>query len=158
MVDQNTLLALYERPGFMLNRGSQAAGGYFERACAELGLTTRQYDVLFVLHAEDGVDQDRLARILGLDKSNTGLVVGNLERKGLLRRVIKPGDRRKRSLSISAEGLAVYQAARPHAEEAKERLLAPLSKEERRQLLRLLKKLVLGTTASERAPLELVEA
>lgn len=142
----------------MLNRSSQAAGGYFENACAELGLTVRQYDVLFVLNAEGSCDQDRLAKILGLDRSNTGLVVSNLERKGLISRIIKPDDRRKRTLSITPDGEKLYQAALPHAEEAKQRLFAPLSKAEQKQLLQLLEKIVVASATAERAPLELLQS
>ncbi len=140
----------------MLTRSSQVGGGYFERACADLGLTVRQYDVLFVLHCQGRCDQDRLARILGLDKSNAGLVVGNLERKKLIRRIVKSEDRRKRTLSITDAGEALFSAALPHAEEAQQRLLAPLSPAESQQLLKLLTKIVVASAAAERAPLELV--
>lgn len=151
------LAELYERPGFMLRRAGQANGGYFEEACAGLGVTTRQYDVLFVLNAAEMVDQDRLARLLGLDRSNAGLVVANLEKKGLLKRIVKPDDRRRRSLTITAAGRKIYRSALPHARRAAERLLEPLSEKERGQLFGLLKKIVFNTSSSGRAPLEPVE-
>ena len=155
--EQQILAELYERPGFMLRRAGQANGGYFEEACAELGVTTRQYDVLFILNAVGMIDQDRLARLLGLDRSNAGLVVANLEKKGLLKRVVKLDDRRRRSLTITAFGRKTFRSALPHAQQAAERLLEPLSENERAQLFGLLKKIVLNTSSSGRAPLEPVE-
>ena len=101
--DDGRLDGLYNRPGYMMRRCVQTFTGVFHETCAELGLTIRQYDFLYVLDAYETVDQDHLARALGLDRSTTGLVVAILERKRLIERQVKPSDRRKRSLTITPD-------------------------------------------------------
>ncbi len=130
------------RPGFMLRRSAQVAHGLFERGCRDLGLTTGQYDVLFVLFYESEVNQDRLAQVLGLDRSTTGVLAGNLEKKGLIARRVKPDDRRKRILALTPEGAEIFRQAQPIAELAKDKILAPLTEEERATLFALLGRLV----------------
>jgi len=126
----------------MFRRCSQAAGGYFERACKELGLTTGQYDVLFLISLEPELDQDRLGQLLGLDRSTTGVLAMNLEKKGFIERQVKTTDRRKRTLTMTSAGEKVFKAAEPMANAARDMILSPLSEDEQDQLFKLLKKVV----------------
>lgn len=151
---QSRLREMYARPGFMFRRCLQAGGGLFEEACADLGLTSRQFDVLFVIEACGEVEQDRLARILGLDRSTTGLVVGILERKALIARTVNPKDRRKRLLVLTTAGEKIYSAAKPIATEAAELLLNPLTQNEQEQLFTLLQKIINASNADSRVPMD----
>jgi len=140
--DHDTATKLMNRPGFMFRRCSQTEGGFFEKACRELGLTTGQYDVLFVLANEGRADQDRVGQLLGLDRSTSGVLATNLERKGLISREVKTSDRRKRTLELTEDGKEIFTAAEPMANAAKERILAPLSTDERDQLFSLMSRIV----------------
>ncbi|MDE0061100.1 MAG: MarR family winged helix-turn-helix transcriptional regulator [Defluviicoccus sp.] len=132
---------LRDRPGFLLRLCLQETGQAFEQGCAEVGLTPRQFDFLFVLNRIEETTQDRLARILVLDRSTTGLVVGILERKGLVERRVAPADKRKRLVRSTDRGRAAFAKASPAAEAAKARLFERLSEGERGQLMRLLRKI-----------------
>ncbi|MBT7953766.1 MAG: MarR family transcriptional regulator [Rhodospirillaceae bacterium] len=149
------LAELYDRPGFLLRRCQQETGFVFEESCAELGLTVRQYDFLFVLSTAEARDQDQLARLLGLDRSNTGHVVRILLRKGLVKRQINPDDKRKRLVSLTEEGKIIFKQAKPAAEAAKDYLLDLLNDEEKVDFMAMLQKIVLGNKRSDRAPLEI---
>jgi len=141
-----TLEKLFNRPGYLFRRCSQSAGGFFEQACRDLGLTTGQYDVLFVLAQEASVDQDRLALLLGQDRSTTGVLAANLERKGLISREVKPADRRKRILTLTREGAKILKKAEPKAEQAKDLVLSSLNIKEKKQLFRLLQRIVTNSS------------
>ena len=132
---------LWDRPGFLLRLCLQETGQAFEQGCAEVGLTPRQFDFLFVLNVIEETTQDRLARILVLDRSTTGLVVGILERKGFVERRVAPTDKRKRLVRSTDEGRAAFAKASPAAEAARARLFERLSAGERGQLMRLLRKI-----------------
>jgi DNA-binding MarR family transcriptional regulator len=132
---------LWDRPGFLLRLCLQETGQAFERGCAEVGLTPRQFDFLFVLNGMEETTQDRLARILVLDRSTTGLVVGILERKGFVERRVDPTDKRKRLVRSTDKGRAAFAKASPAAEAAKARLFERLSEGERGQLMHLLRKI-----------------
>ncbi len=137
--EENT--GLWDRPGFLLRLCLQETGQAFEQGCAEVGLTPRQFDFLFVLNGIEETTQDRLARILVLDRSTTGLVVGILERKGFVERRVAPADKRKRLVRSTDKGRAAFARASPAAEAAKARLFERLSEGERGQLMRLLRKI-----------------
>ena len=146
---------LYDRPGFLMRRCQQETGWIFEESCAELGLTARQYDFLFALSETQETDQDQLARLLGLDRSNTGHVIAILLRKGLVERHVKPQDKRKRLVSLTAEGRKIFEQAKPAADGAKDYLLDLLDDDEKERFMAMLRKIVISNQRTDRAPLEI---
>ena len=151
--NQLDLGGLYDRPGFLLRRCQQETGWIFEENCAELGLTQRQYDFLFALNESNELDQDYLARLLGLDRSNTGHVIKILLRKGYIKRRVKPTDKRKRLVKLTKSGRTIFESAKPAAEAARNYLLDLLDPVEQQALMTLLRKIVLSNQRPDRAPL-----
>lgn len=143
---------LYQRPGFLLRRTHQISAAVFETACAEVGLTPAQYGVLTVLAAEPGLDQTRLARALAFDKVTVMRVLKGLEERQLVARERSAVSRRQMTVRLTAQGVAVLEAAREPAERAYQRLLSPLSPTQRRQLIELLQTLTEGLADEARAP------
>ena len=74
---------LYGRPGFMLRRAHQIAVSLFMEETGELRITTTQFGILHLLKHSPGLDQISVAKLLGLDRSTTGMVLGTLEGAGL---------------------------------------------------------------------------
>jgi DNA-binding MarR family transcriptional regulator len=147
------LAELYGRPGFKLRRAHQVALSVFAEECRDFEVTTTQYGILLVLREQPGLDQIGLAQRLGLDRSTTGMVVGLLEARGLLRRTRDEADRRRRVLALTRQGARLLARLGPAAERARRRLLAPLSPEEARMLGQLLDKLLDHHDALVRVPL-----
>src|SRR3977135_2643363 len=94
-VPNDPLAELYRRPGFMIRRAHQIAVALFLEETGELTITATQYGILFVLERRPGIDQISVAKLLGLDRSTTGMVVTKLERAGLIGRDIGTRDRRR---------------------------------------------------------------
>ena len=147
---ESKLEELYRRPGFIIRRCHQIAAAIFADECREFDLTTTQYGILYVLSRHSGIDQISLARLLGLDRSTTGMVVGRLEERQLLRRAIDPADKRKRLLEVTPAGEKLLTRVQPVVRRAQERLFAPFSAEERELLVSLLDRLIeIDETAEE---------
>jgi DNA-binding MarR family transcriptional regulator len=146
--------ALYARPGFMLRRAHQIAVSMFMEETGELGITTTQYGMMVLLRSRPGIDQATLARMIGLDRSTTGLVVGKLEKAGYVTRGFDEGDRRRKTLKLSASGSAALRRLVTPATSASARLLAPFNATEKKQLLALLARLVTTYNGVVRTPLE----
>jgi DNA-binding MarR family transcriptional regulator len=140
--DSSRLQELYRRPGFMVRRCHQIAVAIFADECRALDLTTTQYGILYVLSRHPGIDQISLARLLGLDRSTTGMVVGRLEERQLLRRTVDARDKRKRLLVLAPAGEKLLVSAQPVVQRAQERLMAPFSPDERHVLIGLLDRLI----------------
>ena len=150
---KGSLRELYRRPGFMIRRAHQIAVSVFLEETAELGVTSTQYGILHVLEQRPSIDQITVARLLGLDRSTTGMVLKTLVDAGLVCRVVETTDRRRRRLELSQAGRDLLRKLATPARHAVERLLAPLDPQERASFLSLLEKLTEAFNATSRVPL-----
>jgi MarR family transcriptional regulator, lower aerobic nicotinate degradation pathway regulator len=145
------LARLYARPGFLLRRAHQISAAVFEDECSNVGLTPAQFGVLTVLASAPGLDQSSLARALGFDKVTVLRVLRGLEERGLVLRAAALTSKRNMSVVLSREGEKLLKQAAKPAELAYEKLMAPLSAEQRAQLVLLLMELTQGLEDSARA-------
>jgi DNA-binding MarR family transcriptional regulator len=79
-----------------------------------------------------------------LTSSGTTKRLDRLEHAGLIKRRPDPDDRRGVLIELTPAGRKVIDAAYPEHMANEDRLLAPLTKSERKQLASLLKKLLAG--------------
>ena len=107
----------------------------------DVGLTGRQATALWM--AKDPLSMGELSTQLACDPSSATGIVDRLERKGLVRRVADPVDRRAKRVELTPEGKTLRRrieqrvmAARPS--------IAGLTKTEQRQLRDLLQKAMAG--------------
>lgn len=132
---------LHRMPGHGIRRLQQIAVALFMQEAGEQGLTPVQFAVLQALEAQPGVDQKTLAQIVSFDTSTIGAVIDRLEARQLLTRSLSPHDRRVRLLHLTPDGLQQLQHAMPAVLRTQERILQPLSEQEREQFVQLLQKL-----------------
>lgn len=143
-VAQEHLRDIYNRPGFLLRRAHQIASAIFANVTADLNVTTTQFGVLTVLAAREPVDQIGIARDLRLDRSTTGLVIKNLEERGLIERLIDPDDKRRRVLRLTAAGAEMLEKLRMRGKDSHEQLLTVFTPVEARAFSDLLAKFIGG--------------
>ncbi|MEE8445000.1 MAG: MarR family transcriptional regulator, partial [Alphaproteobacteria bacterium] len=113
----------------------------FARATDGDDIRPGQLGVLLLLAANPGINQTRLGRAIGIDRSTLVAVLDRLEARGLLTRTPSPGDRRARSLHLTAAGGSFLEDVMPKVRRHEEDLAAELSNEERRLLLSLLRRI-----------------
>ena len=145
---------LYRRPGFLIRRANQIAVALFLEETGALGITSSQYGILLVLKHHDGIDQISLAKLLGLDRSTTGMVLDKLETEGLIGRTIGAEDKRRRTLSLTKAGERMLARLAEPARRAQDQVLSAFTGPERTEFLRLLDKFVAKFNGSTRVPLE----
>jgi len=110
-------------------------------ASSGAGLRSYHYRLLAALEEGGPVGQADLGRGTSLDRSDVVNMLGELERLGLIERTVNPSNRRRNIVTITPAGIRQLQALDHVVEEIQERVLAPLSQNERRQLTNLLRKL-----------------
>lgn len=137
-----SLEGLYGRPGFKIRRAHQIAVGIFAQATAGLNITTSQYGVLHAMAKIEGLDQITLARLIGLDRSTTSMVLDLLEQRGTVERVQDDVDRRRRVLHITEAGRELFERAQGPVAGAVRSLMEPVSPEDRERFLDCLEKMV----------------
>ena len=122
----------YGRSHGLLNDGFAASGA---------GLRSYHYRLLAALEEWGPVGQADLGRSTSVDRSDLVTWLGELERLGLIQRTVTPNNRRRNIVSITPAGSKQLRALDHLVDEIQERVLAPLSHNERRQLTKLLRKL-----------------
>src|ERR1700750_1082001 len=142
----------WSRAGFLVRRLHQIHMAIFLE-CAGEQVTPIQWGIMTIVEGRPGVGHVDIAEELGLDRSNVANVVDRLTRRGLMKQTISKVDRRKRSISITAEGRKVTAVFEPKARRAQRRLLDVLSAEERQTFMKLLLRLVEDNNEHSRAPI-----
>ena len=105
------------------------------------GISSAQLDVLARVGSSEGISQQRLADALLVTKGNISQLLGKMEADGL---VSRRQDGRSNCLSLTEQGRALYETVVPEQEALVAETLAPLTLDEQRELLRLLRKLDQG--------------
>jgi DNA-binding MarR family transcriptional regulator len=106
---------------------------------APLGLTPGQERALrLITFSEEPLRMTELAERLHVVPRSVTTVIDSLEEAGLVRRAIDPANRRAIRLHLTDRGLAVREDMRQARRQASEDLFAPLSAQQRAQLMTLL--------------------
>jgi len=145
--------SIWERPGFLVRRLHQIHVAMFIKAMVEENITPIQYGLLSILLARPGLVQLSLAKELGIDRANVGDVLNRLEQRKLLTRVVDPSDKRRKICLPTRDGIAFVQKYRENMQLAQVRLLEPLSPDERKTFMSLLRRLVVANNDEGRATL-----
>ncbi|NBW00393.1 MAG: MarR family transcriptional regulator [Betaproteobacteria bacterium] len=145
---------LHDMPGHYIRRLQQIAVAVFLQEAESFGVTPIQYAVLQAVREAPGSDQRSLAGMIGLDTSTMAGVVERLESRGLLHRGSTRVDRRVRILTLTEQGQSVVVKMQPLVDRAQQKIMAPLSKAERREFMRMMKILVSTNNDLSRAPSE----
>ncbi len=108
----------------------------------ETGLTRPEYATLLCLNHRDGLAATDVSLLAGYPKNSVSRGVKLLIRKGLIEKRADPRDGRRATLHATAAGTRLYQDTVAGFVAQQERMLGCLNAAERRQLDRLLGKLV----------------
>lgn len=131
-------------PSWLAGRVAARGRSLVAEAIAGEGLKL-QHHALLAAVADDGpAAQADLVRRLGFDAKDVVLMLNHLERQDLVVREPDPRDRRKNAVTVTSAGRRTLERCARLADEANERLLAPLDPEERRTLLALLARVQQG--------------
>jgi DNA-binding MarR family transcriptional regulator len=124
--------------GYRLRLAQQAVFRDFARAIPEV--SPGRAGMLFLIDANPGVTQSRLAAAVGLDRSTLVGVLHELEARDLVERR-RGEDRRTNGLWLTRAGQTLVAGLKRRIRVHERRVAARLSAAERAQLLELLKKL-----------------
>lgn len=127
--------------GYNLRRAHATVFADFEAAVGEIGVTSGQFGLLTLIDAHPGITQLELSRAVGLEKSAVNPAIERLERRGFVRRSRSATDRRTLCLELTREGESALTELDAIVARHDAKVGAGLTEEERRTLLRLLRKL-----------------
>lgn len=129
-------------PSWLTGQAARRAERLVGEALAEEGLRRQHYTVLTSLAEHGSASQATLGRRLWIDRSDLHAILNELERDALVDRARDAQDRRRNLVELTPRGTTVLKRLDERVDTAQKALLEPLSPRERRELVRLLEKLV----------------
>ena len=124
----------------LVQLGSHVARGFRERL-APLELEPRHAGMLLRLGANEGLSQQALGELIGLNPTRMVFVVDELEERGLVERRRNTADRRSYALYLTPKGRDMLREVQEYGRRHQDELGAALTGAERVQLTGLLRKL-----------------
>jgi DNA-binding MarR family transcriptional regulator len=108
----------------------------------DLKITTGQFAVLATLWKNPGLAQSELAQLTSMDMPTLNGVLKRLVARDLVTVMVSPEDKRFRMIQLTESGRAASEMLRNQGHIVSDRILSPLSPQERTQLLDLLERLI----------------
>jgi DNA-binding MarR family transcriptional regulator len=130
-----------DQVGFLLRRTNQRHIALFADEMAAAELTPPQFTALVKVVELGRITQNHLGRLAAMDPATIQGVVRRLTERALVSRTADPLDRRTIVLTPTPAGLALAAEAVVAGRRITEATLEPLTAEERRALLSLLRKI-----------------
>jgi len=124
-----------------LMRASETINGNLSRHLAEADLTVSQFGVLEALYHLGPLNQKALGEKLLKSGGNITMVIDNLEKSGCVQRKRDPEDRRSVQIHLTDKGQKFIKSFFPkHLEEIKKEF-SVLTRQDKKELARICKKL-----------------
>jgi DNA-binding MarR family transcriptional regulator len=140
--DKHTRIPVRLAPMPLARRFLQICTTAMAESLEDQDLTPLQYGVLAYVWGEPDVDQIGLAARVGVDRTNAGLLVDQLEAKGLVVRRVSDTDRRVRQLRLTERGDALHKRIAPVVRRRQDELLASLTPQERDAFMQMLVRVI----------------
>jgi DNA-binding MarR family transcriptional regulator len=140
MTDDKLSYVLDTQVGFVLRQAQQRHTTIFASLMIE-GLTPTQWAALAKLKENGPSSQNLLGRLTAMDAATIKGVIDRLTKRGFTVTKPDPADGRRLLVALTGAGAALYDQAKPIAEQITEETLEPLDERERAEFIALLGRL-----------------
>ena len=132
---------LPQRIGYALRRAQLAVFKDFIETCAVEDVRPAQFSALTIIARNPGLKQSDVAQALGVKRTNFVAFIGELERRGLVRRAPGRHDGRTYALHLTPEGTSLLDAVERRVAIHEARMTQRVGAQDRDRLLTLLGRL-----------------
>jgi DNA-binding MarR family transcriptional regulator len=126
------------RIGFIMRRAQLLIARELNSLLHPTGVNAGQFTVLTLVAHNPGLKQTEISNALWIKRSNLVTQLHELERRGLVRRMPSPTDRRSHALHLTPRGGKLLRRVQSLAEEHDHRLTALLGRQRKEDLTELL--------------------
>lgn len=142
MADHRSPERLRGLPSWLLNQAAIPASRLVAAGLASAGARRYHYSLLAALDEVGPTSQAALSRRTTIDRSDMVATVNELTERGLVERTPDPADRRRNIITITPAGRRELRKLDRLLAGVQDELLAPLSTDERQELVGLLTRVV----------------
>jgi MarR family transcriptional regulator for hemolysin len=129
-------------PTFWINHASRLLMRHFEQRLRPLGFGMAYLPVAMAIKENGSLSQKHLAELSHVEQPTMAVLLGRMERDGLIQRETNPDDKRASLISLSAKAKARVPSAKKRLGEVAEQATSDFSDRERATLIALLRRLV----------------
>jgi MarR family transcriptional regulator, lower aerobic nicotinate degradation pathway regulator len=129
-------------PSWLINQTALSATRLVSEALAGAHARRHHYALLAALDEAGAVSQATLSRRTTIDRSDMVATINELTEQGLVERRLNADDRRRNVITITTAGRRQLRKLDRLLAGVQDQLLVPLGTSERRQLIRLLTRIV----------------
>ncbi len=138
---QSDATALDDQVGHLIRRAHLRASAICNAELGKRQLTTTQYFAMVRLFEMGQLPKNHLAELAALDRATLQCEVKRLQAQGMVESLPDDHDRRRVVFQLTRAGRTVVEDLQAQIETTNEKVLAPLSQNERDEFLRLLQRL-----------------
>ena len=124
--DDAAELEPYRHTGYLLRRAQQLHVATWARIVST-DISSVQYSILVILDREGELSQRELCNKVDLDRSTIADLVARMERHGLIARRRDPADARRKTVGLTAHGLAERMRLQPLLDQVEDALTGALT-------------------------------
>ena len=139
---ETTPARLTAKPTWLISQTAAHAHRLLAATFTAAGTRGYHYRLLAALQEFGPASQASLGRRSGIDRSDVVAALNELGRRGLVERTPDPADHRRNIVTITPAGAACLDQLENLVAGVQDELLAPLSPEDRDQLIRLLSRVL----------------
>lgn len=140
MKSQEQQYVLDDQIGYLLRLANQRHSVIFQNNTIDQ-LTPMQFAALVRISDSEECSQNHLGRLAGMDVATIKGVVDRLQQKGLIRSRPDPEDKRRLLLSLSDQGQVLVGDMKKAGKKITAETLQPLTSQEQKTLLKILRKI-----------------
>ncbi len=129
---------LEKSPYYLLKRAAQFAADIYFANAGKNGLTQRQFTLLTVVDAHEGVSQTELVRLTGIDRSTLADMISRLTAQGYLQRNRSKHDARTNVVRLTAAGRSAMMAEQPDAAQVDRKIMSVIPTDKRKEFIEVL--------------------
>lgn len=134
---------ILERVGFLLGRSVLKIQEISGEALKPFGITSKQLGILLVIKEKGEQPQQEIGKCMHVDRTTMVQLIDGLEKLGMVERKENSEDRRAYSMALTAKGRDILPKAMQAALTAEKEFLQGLASKDQKELVRILKQLVL---------------
>lgn len=138
-----------EQIGREISELYRMGSSFLSKKFSKYGIGSGQYLFLAKLYRMEGISQERLSEILNMDKATTARGLAKLEEKGYIIRRKNQEDKRANEVYLTQKAKDIKVEFFDILGEWNNKLLLPLTKDEREQVMYLLSKITTETSKKE---------
>ncbi|WP_316569401.1 MarR family transcriptional regulator [Neobacillus sp. YIM B06451] len=128
--------------GLLIRNADLTIANYVKKQLEPFNLAPEQNLIMMMLWEKDGISPNELSLRLKKDKGNIARMIGSLEKKGYIKRIDDPFDKRTFKVHLTEAGRQLECKVAPILDEASRTVMNGISAEQTLQLQKILTKII----------------